>query len=332
MLRFNPAPGWPAPPPGWLPPANWSPDPSWPQPPPGWTLVIDDGAAGPYGQPPPGQAPYAQHSYGPNPYVYAANPPMAQPQPRAWRLDAAMEPIRALGNDTWRTRLAVLPIAALVVLLVAESLTMHLWRPHGTVHDVAFGIASILHYAAAVTVILILGAPVARRCGGWFNAFGWGRPRWKDPLLGLGAALGEYIARIVASIAVVIAIPAVRGVTEGNVSLAGRSTAQIVVLGIVAIVVAPPVEELIFRGLLLRTAMRRMPFWPAALLSSVCFAALHLYEVHSVPAAALLFVSVFVFGLGQCLLVRFTGRLNPGIAAHAVSNAASLLIVLASGR
>jgi len=32
------------------------------------------------------------------------------------------------------------------------------------------------------------------------------------------------------------------------------------------------------------------------------------------------------------LLVRFTGRLNPGIAAHAVSNAASLLIVLASGR
>jgi hypothetical protein len=200
------------------------------------------------------------------------------------------------------------------------------------VHDVAFGIASILHYAAAVTVILILGAPVAQRCGGWFNAFGWGRPHWKDPLLGLGAAAGEYIARIIASIAVVIAIPAVRGVTEGNVSLHGRSAAQIVVLFVVAIVVAPPVEELLFRGLLLRTAMRRMPFWPAALLSSVCFAALHLYEVHSVPAATLLFVSVFVFGLGQCLLVRFTGRLNPGIAAHAVSNTASLLVVLASGR
>jgi membrane protease YdiL (CAAX protease family) len=327
MLRFNPAPGWPAPPPGWLPPANWSPDPSWPQPPPGWTLVIDDGAPDPYGQPP-----YGQHPFGPGPNTIAPNPGITPAQSRTWRLDAAMEPIRALGNDVWRTRLAVLPIAALVAMLVTEVLVMHAWRPHGTVHDVAFGIASILHYAAAVTVILILGAPVARRCGGWFNAFGWSRPRWKDPLLGLGAALGEYIARIVASIAVVIAIPAVRGVSEGNVSLAGRSTAQIVVLGIVAIVVAPPVEELIFRGLLLRTAMRRMPFWPAALLSSVCFAALHLYEVHSVPAATLLFVSVFVFGLGQCLLVRFTGRLNPGIAAHAVSNAASLLIVLASGR
>lgn len=315
MLRFNPAPGWPAPPPGWLPPVNWRPDPSWPQPPPGWPLVVDDGTPGPYG---------------PNPYGNAANPPVAQPQPRAWPLDVAMEPLRALGNDIWRTRLAVLPIAALVVLLVVESLTIHLWRPRGTVHDVAFGIASILHYAIAVTVILMLGAPVAQRCGGWFNAFGWGRPIWKDPLVGLGAALGEYIARIIASIAVVIAIPAVRGVTEGNVSLSGRSTAQIVVLFVVAIVVAPPVEELLFRGLLLRTAMRRMPFWPAALLSSVCFAALHLYEVHSVPAATLLFVSVFVFGLGQCLLVRFTGRLNPGIAAHAVSNTASLLIVLAS--
>ncbi len=319
MLRFNPAPGWPAPPPGWLPPANWSPDPSWPQPPPGWPLVIDDGTPGSYGQ---------------APYPYATKAPINQtpPPPRVWRLDAAMEPIKALTKDVWRVRLAALPIVALVVLLVAESLTIHLWRPHGTVHDVAFGIVSILHYAAAVTVILILGAPVAQRCGGWFNAFGWGRPHWKDPLLGLGAAAGEYIARIIASIAVVIAIPAVRGVTEGNVSLSGRSTAQIVVLFVVAIVVAPPVEELLFRGLLLRTAMRRMAFWPAALLSSVCFAALHLYEVHSVPAATLLFVSVFVFGLGQCLLVRFTGRLNPGIAAHAVSNTASLLVVLASGR
>lgn len=330
MLRFNPAPGWPTPPPGWLPSADWRPDPSWPQPPPGWPLIVDDGSPDPHNHIP----------YGHNPYGDAANRGIGQPpqatqapsQPRVWRLDAAMEPIRALGNDVWRTRLAVLPIAALIAMLVTEVLVMHAWRPHGAVHDVAFGLASILHYAAAVTVILILGAPVARRCGGWFNAFGWGRPNWKDPLLGLGAATAEYIVRILASIIVVIAIPAVRGVTEGNVSLAGRSTAQIVVLGIVAIVVAPPVEELIFRGLLLRTAMRRMPFWPAALLSSVCFAALHLYEVHSVPAATLLFVSIFVFGLGQCLLVRFTGRLNPGLAAHAVSNAVSLTVVLASGR
>lgn len=35
-LRFNPAPGWPIPPAGWIAPPDWLPDPSWPPAPPGW--------------------------------------------------------------------------------------------------------------------------------------------------------------------------------------------------------------------------------------------------------------------------------------------------------
>jgi hypothetical protein len=42
-LRFNPAPGWPPPPPGFMPPSHWQPDPSWPPAPPGWQLWVDDG-------------------------------------------------------------------------------------------------------------------------------------------------------------------------------------------------------------------------------------------------------------------------------------------------
>jgi hypothetical protein len=46
-LRFNPAPGWPAPPEGFAPDAGWQPDPSWPPPPLGWQLwVPDDQPAG----------------------------------------------------------------------------------------------------------------------------------------------------------------------------------------------------------------------------------------------------------------------------------------------
>lgn len=37
---FNPPPGWPAPPAGWVPPAGWNPDPGWPSPPEGWQLWI----------------------------------------------------------------------------------------------------------------------------------------------------------------------------------------------------------------------------------------------------------------------------------------------------
>lgn len=51
VRRFNPAPGWPAAPEGWLPPAGWRPDPSWPAAPPGWPIVVEDGVpSGTYGQ------------------------------------------------------------------------------------------------------------------------------------------------------------------------------------------------------------------------------------------------------------------------------------------
>lgn len=40
VLIFNPPPGWPRPPAGWIPPKGWMPDPGWPQAPPGWQLWI----------------------------------------------------------------------------------------------------------------------------------------------------------------------------------------------------------------------------------------------------------------------------------------------------
>lgn len=40
--RFNPAPGWPDAPEGWLPFAGWEPNAEWPPAPAGWQLVIDD--------------------------------------------------------------------------------------------------------------------------------------------------------------------------------------------------------------------------------------------------------------------------------------------------
>lgn len=40
VQRFNPAPGWPRPPEGWVPPAGWTPDSSWPPAPPGWQFGV----------------------------------------------------------------------------------------------------------------------------------------------------------------------------------------------------------------------------------------------------------------------------------------------------
>ena len=38
---FNPAPGWPTPPDGWLPPVGWQPPRRWPAPPSGWVLYLE---------------------------------------------------------------------------------------------------------------------------------------------------------------------------------------------------------------------------------------------------------------------------------------------------
>ena len=38
--QLNPPPGWPLPPPGWVPALEWQPDPGWPPPPPGWQLWV----------------------------------------------------------------------------------------------------------------------------------------------------------------------------------------------------------------------------------------------------------------------------------------------------
>lgn len=41
-MRFNPPPGWPPAPAGWVAPPGWRPDPSWPEPPAGWQLWVED--------------------------------------------------------------------------------------------------------------------------------------------------------------------------------------------------------------------------------------------------------------------------------------------------
>ncbi|MGV8082786.1 MAG: DUF4041 domain-containing protein [Coriobacteriia bacterium] len=43
-LVFNPPPGWPKPPEGWVPPKGWSPDPAWPDPPQDWQLWLSAGS------------------------------------------------------------------------------------------------------------------------------------------------------------------------------------------------------------------------------------------------------------------------------------------------
>jgi uncharacterized protein len=97
-------------------------------------------------------------------------------------------------------------------------------------------------------------------------------------------------------------------------------------LGLVASVAlgAPIVEELFFRGLLLRSLQRRMPDAVAIALSAVAFGLAHGSTLPA-DAVVLVVVSLTVFGAVLATLAIRTGRLGPGIIAHAVFNLFTVL-------
>lgn len=83
---------------------------------------------------------------------------------------------------------------------------------------------------------------------------------------------------------------------------------------------APLVEELFFRGLLLRSLQRRFASVPAVGLSAVVFGIPHYSTTLPLESVVLVMISITVFGAVLATLAVRTGRLGPSIVAHAVFN------------
>jgi membrane protease YdiL (CAAX protease family) len=84
-------------------------------------------------------------------------------------------------------------------------------------------------------------------------------------------------------------------------------------------VIAPFVEELFYRGLVLRSLEHRMPRGWALVVSAAIFAFVHLEP--------LLFPGLFVAGLVFAWLAQRTGRLGPAIFAHIGFNASTIVVM-----
>jgi membrane protease YdiL (CAAX protease family) len=94
----------------------------------------------------------------------------------------------------------------------------------------------------------------------------------------------------------------------------------VTLLILVAAVGAPLVEELFYRGFLLRGLERRFGPTPALWISSIVFAAIHFQPLQ--------FPALLIFGLLAGWLALRTGRLGPSWAAHVGFNAITVLILL----
>jgi membrane protease YdiL (CAAX protease family) len=257
---------------------------------------------------------------GPGSRVFSSPPP----------LDVSVAALRERDPAPWGRRPVVVPIVATVVLIVAGQILAQFAPAHGSSRVVYAAVLSLGIEAVLAGALYFAGRSVAARAGGWGAAFGWRRPVWSDLVVALVAFCAATGIRVALGVAL-------------NLASNGRATKQamnlhphsvtplgVTALFLLAVVAAPLTEEFMFRGLLLRTFMRRWSFWPAALTSAAIFGLFHTYEVSTLLGAATLAISVGAMGLVNCVVVRRTDRLAPAIMVHAASNALALVIAIAA--
>jgi membrane protease YdiL (CAAX protease family) len=122
--------------------------------------------------------------------------------------------------------------------------------------------------------------------------------------------------------------------TEDPVRDPGRTLetdrgAAFIAFSIAAVVGAPLIEELVFRGVLLR-ALTKLAGAPIAIgLQAVLFAAYH-FVPDGGGYSHFYFGALVILGAAAGIAVERTGRLGPGIVLHFMNNALAMLILGAS--
>lgn len=169
-MRFNPPPGWPAPPEGFAPDPGWQPDPSWPPLPPGWQLWVpgdqeEDAASGlttgyaAYGAQPPAGSPWdTPPAPGPQGYTF--------PQAPAWGPPAAPPPSGASGLAIAAFVLGLLGAAVITAIagIVLGIVSLSRIRRSGG-GGKGFSIAGIALGGAWLLLPVALGVVVATSSG-----------------------------------------------------------------------------------------------------------------------------------------------------------------------
>lgn len=149
-----------------------------------------------------------------------------------------------------------------------------------------------------------------------FADLGWGPVVWL-------AAIGTQI--LMGAIVLGLGVPLSNN-TDGISELTNDRT-YVVSIVITAVIAAPFVEEIVFRGLVMRGLRSRMAAVPTIVIQAVLFGVAHIDPVRGAGNIGLVLVLSGVgaaFG-GAAYLLR---RIGPTIVAHAIFNGVVLAIVL----
>jgi membrane protease YdiL (CAAX protease family) len=166
--------------------------------------------------------------------------------------------------------------------------------------------------------------------------------RWADLWIGVLAGLGLRIGVVIIGV-IAATITRYQGGASSNLPMElTAGTGMLITTAVAVTVIAPLVEELFFRGLLLRStleSLNRRAYRPrlsnpttrihlAVLTSAGLFALIHLSEADNAFSATVLFLSLFVVGWVNARLTLWSNRLGPAIVSHAVFNGTALILLL----
>ena len=144
--------------------------------------------------------------------------------------------------------------------------------------------------------------------------------RWADVWAALAVVLPYFAASFALQWLVMVLVPAfdpeqVQEIGFENLTGAG----ELLVAGLALVVFAPVAEELIFRGYLFGGLRENVRFWPAAIITSILFGALHgQWNVA---------LDTFVLSLILCYLREKTGSIWAGMVLHGIKNALAFTLL-----
>lgn len=232
----------------------------------------------------------------------AAPPAPRQPPGFAWRL---LSPIGAV-------------LLSLVILIVLGGALFATDLGDDAVGAIVTFLTSLLLLVFGVLLWRRLPAHDRRR------AIRPGRPPAGS--IGLGIALGVGI--VIGAGLIILAGAAIDPVVERRINEVediGTAPWQLVLTITALVVLAPLGEELLFRGLILRALVRKLRFWPSAVISAVLFTMAHADAYILWPRT----ISLIATGVVLAWIYRQRGYWA-SVSAHATVNTIAAIALVAS--
>ncbi len=219
------------------------------------------------------------------------------------------------GGPLWAWHVLLEALAIVVLLQVILAVLSFRFLPSS-----AWGRLTAL---AAITILSASGALA------WVKIrpprgtpFGWSLHRpWRQAAAGLAAAGAAVVPTLL--------IGRAAGAALGRPPLDEQSAAMVVsvlhgaplpAIALLVCGVVPALEETVFRGVVFRGLAARSSFWPAAVVSALLFALLHMSPSDAVP--------LFLLGLLFAWLYHRHHSLFAPAVAHGVYNALNLVLLV----